>query len=135
MSQLHLLEELYRQRIRIDEKEQKKYQGLLKFLLDTMITKMKETTPEVSDLYRETYHGGSVFDGLKVGSTEQEFDMNIVFKWKTEFGEITRLGEDKKKNFCHIKVTKPELTPSEEKITFVQHGAESPISPLSRCST
>ena len=89
MSQLHLLEELYRQRIRIDEKEQKKYQGLLKILLDTMITKMKETTPEFNDIYRETYHGGSVFDGLKVGSTEQEFDLNISRKSHANLMQIS----------------------------------------------
>merc|ERR1719158_494975 len=56
MSQLQLLEELYNQRIKIDEDEQKKYQGLLKFVVDTMINKMKESTPEFKDLYRETYY-------------------------------------------------------------------------------
>ena len=130
MSQLHLLEDLYNQRIKIDEEEQKKYQGLLKYVVDTMISKMKESTPEFNDLYRETYYGGSFFDGLKIGSTEQEFDLNIVFRWKSQSGEITRLGEDKrKKNFCYIKVTKPVLSPSEEKITFNMHGVQylSPI--------
>jgi len=130
MSQLHLLEDLYNQRIKIDEEEQKKYQGLLKYVVDTMISKMKEKTPEFNDLYRETYYGGSFFDGLKIGSTEQEFDLNIVFKWKTQSLEITRLEEDKKKkNFCYIKVTKPVLSPSEEKITFKLHGVQylSPI--------
>ena len=130
MSQLHLLEDLYNQRIKIDEEEQKKYQGLLKYVVDTMISKMKESTPEFNDLYRETYYGGSFFDGLKIGSTEQEFDLNIVFRWKSQSGEITGLGEDKrKKNFCYIKVTKPVLSPSEEKITFNMHGVQylSPI--------
>jgi len=129
MSQLHLLEKLYNQRIKLDAEEKKKYQGLLKHVVDTMISKMKETTPEFNDLYRETYYGGSFFDGLKIGSTEQEFDLNIVFKWKTQAGEITRLGEDKKNNFGHIKVRKPVLSPSEEKITFNLHGVQylSPI--------
>ena len=130
MSQLHQLEDLYNQRIKIDETEQKRYQGLLKYVVDEMISKMKETTPEFADLYRETYYGGSFFDGLKIGSTEQEFDLNIIFKWKAQHGEITRLGEDqKKKNFCYIKVTKPVLTPSEEKITFSDQGVKylSPI--------
>ena len=130
MSQLHQLEDLYNQRIKIDENEQKRYQGLLKYVLDTIISKMKQTTPEFNDLYRETYYGGSFFDGLKVGSTDQEFDLNIVFKWKAQHGEITRLGEDqKKKNFCYIKVTKPALTPSEEKITVDSQGVKylSPI--------
>ena len=35
MSQLYLLEDLYNQRIKIDEEEQKKYQGLLKYVVDT----------------------------------------------------------------------------------------------------
>ena len=109
MSQLYLLEDLYNQRIKIDEEEQKKYQGLLKYVVDTMISKMKEATPEFNDLYRETYYGGSFFDGLKIGSTEQEFDLNIVFRWKSQSGEIT---DKRKKNFCYIKVTKLVLSPS-----------------------
>ena len=130
MSQLHQLEDLYNQRIKIDETEQKRYQGLLKYVVDKMISKMKEAMPKFADLYRETYYGGSFFDGLKIGSTEQEFDLNIIFKWKAQHGEITRLGEDqKKKNFCYIKVTKPVLTPSEEKIIFSDEGVKylSPI--------
>merc|ERR1711915_20183 len=80
---------------------------------------MKKTSPEFDDLYRETYWGGSFFDGLKVGSTEQEFDLNIVFKWKGTYGEIKAVGADsKKKNFAFIEVKKSPLTNSEEKITF-----------------
>merc|ERR1711892_606962 len=130
MSQLHQLEDLYNQRIKIDENEQKRYQGLLKYVVDEMISKIKETTPEFADLYRETYYGGSFVDVLKIGLTEQEFDLNIIFKWKAQHGEITRLVEDqKKKNFCYIKVTKPVITPSEEKITFSDQGVKylSPI--------
>ena len=119
MSQLHQLEGLYNQKVKIDEQEQKRYQGLLKYVVDTVIDNMKKITPEFDDLYRETYWGGSFFDGLKVGSTEQEFDLNIVFKWKTTYGEIKAVGTDsKKKNFAFIEVKKSPLTNSEEKITF-----------------
>jgi hypothetical protein len=47
---------------------------LLKNLVGTIIAKMKEKSKTSNALYRDTYFGGSVFDGLKVNSTDQEFD-------------------------------------------------------------
>ena len=80
-----------------------------------MISKMRALCPVFDTLYRETYYGGSVFDGLKVNPTKQEFDLNIVFQRIPV--EVTGLGEDPvKKNFGFLRVTKPTLSPEEEKI-------------------
>ena len=61
----------------------------------------------------------------KVGSTEQEFDLNLVFKWNKNACQIVNLGQDpKKKNFGNIMVTKPDrdLSQSEHKIVFNDNG-------------
>ena len=115
MSQTHELEQLYIERVRVDKDLENEYRGLLKHVVDLMISKMKAMSPVFEELYRETYYGGSFFDGLKVNSTKQEFDLNIVFKRIPM--EVTGLGEDPaKKNFCFLRVTKPTLSPEEEKI-------------------
>ena len=115
MSQTHELEQLYIQRVQVDEGLQNEYRGLLKHVVDLMISKMKALSPVFEALYRETYYGGSFFDKLKVNSSKQEFDLNIVFKRIPM--EVTGLGEDPfRGNFCFLKVTKPTLSPEEEKI-------------------
>ena len=115
MSQTDELEQLYNERVRVDEGLQNEYRGLLKHVVDLIISKMKALSPVFEALYRETYYGGSFFDGLKVNSTRQEFDLNIVFKRIPM--EVTGLGEDPAKgNFCFLRVTKPTLSPEEEKI-------------------
>ena len=106
MSQTHELEQLYTERVRVDEALQDEYRALLKHIVELMISKMKAVSPDFNALYRETYYGGSFFDRLKVNSTDQEFDLNIVFKRIPM--EVTGLGEDPaKENFCSLLVTKP----------------------------
>ena len=66
MTNLQKLEDLYGRNVIVDEEEAKKYRGILKHLVDVVIGNMKQTSPEMAELYRETYWGGSSFDGLKV---------------------------------------------------------------------
>ena len=98
MSQISQLENLYNTRVKVEDFEQKRYQALMKFLMQEIISKMKDKSKTFNALYRETYYGGSVFDGLKVNSTEQEFDLNILFKWKAKDLEVERLGDNLTKN-------------------------------------
>ena len=117
MSQISQLENLYNKRVKVDDSEQKRYLSLMKTLVGAIIAKMKEKSKTFNALYREPYYGGSVFDGLKVNSTGQEFDLNILFKWKAKDLEVVRLGQDsKKKNFGFLKATKKDLTLCEDKI-------------------
>ena len=61
----------------------------------------------------------------QVGSTHQEFDLNIVFKWNPTFCKLVNLGgDDKKKNFALLRVTKPEMTGSERKVVFQEGGVD-----------
>ena len=107
MSQIFHLEQMYNTRVRIEESEQKKYLSLMKNIVGRIIQEMKERSQTFNVLYKETYFGGSVFDGLKVNSTGQEFDLNIIFKCKAKDVEVVGLGHDsKRKNFCFLKVSK-----------------------------
>ena len=64
---LGMLEDLYNQRIKVAEAEEKKYRGIVKYFVeDVIVDQMMKTSPDMADLYRETYWGGSVYDGLKV---------------------------------------------------------------------
>ena len=84
---------------------------------------MNNTKIITDNLYRDTYYGGSFFDGLKIGSSSQEFDLNIFFKWKMKHCQIVNLGQDhQKKNFCYLRVTKSILSESERKIVFSEGG-------------
>ena len=134
MSQANQLEALYRRKVKIDRGETQRYQSLLNFLLDDVVSKMRETSKTFNALFSKIYYGGSFFDGLKVGSTDQEFDLNLIFKWREEDLEVVRLGEDsKKRNFCFLKVTKSQLSKAEETIVNTDDYRQSPclyLSPL-----
>ena len=132
MSQASQLEALYRRKVKIDQNEKQRYRSLLNFLLDDVVSKMRETSKTFDALFSKIYYGGSFFDGLKVGSTDQEFDLNIIFKWREEGLEVVRLGEDsKKRNFCFLKVTKSQLSKAEEKVVNTDYYGDSPIVYLS----
>ena len=116
MSDLQKLEDLYNREIKLDD-DGGFYRGLLNAMMnDVIIPEMKRTSPDFANLYKKIYYGGSTFDGLKIGSTSQEFDLNVLFKWSPKHCEIVNLGQDKKKNFAALKVTKPNLSASESKI-------------------
>ena len=132
MSQASQLEALYRRKVKIDEGEKQRYRRILNFLLEDVVSKMRETSKTFNALFSKIYYGGSFFDGLKVGSTDQEFDLNIIFKWSEEDLEVVRLGEDsKKRNFCFLKVTKSQLSKAEEKIVNIDHYGQSQVVYLS----
>ena len=66
-----------------------------------------------------------MFSLFKVGSTHQEFDLNIVFKWNPNGCRIVKIGQDQmKKNFAPLLVTKSDLTASERKIIFTDRGVD-----------
>ena len=115
MSQIGRLEELYNSRVRVDSALQKDYQGLLEYVMTTLITMMKQVSPMFGLLYRETYFGGSFFDGLKVNSTDQEFDLNIVFKWNPKDLKVAKVSSDAK-NFTFLEVAKQFLNTAESSI-------------------
>ena len=80
---------------------------MLHFVVDTLLENARKISPELYQLYCETYYGGSFFDGLKVGSTSQEFDLNIVYSWRANHLEISGLGTDQtKQNVCYLKDTR-----------------------------
>ena len=134
MSQASQLEALYNRKVKIDDRESQRYQSLLNFLVEDVVSKMRETSKTFNALFSKIYYGGSFFDGLKVGSTDQEFDLNIIFKWREEDLEVVRLGEDsKKRNFCFLKVSKSQLSKAEEMIVNTDDYGQSPclyLSPL-----
>ena len=136
ISQIHQLEDLYSRKVMVDENEKKKYQDLFNFLLkhnnEGVLTKMKASSPAFNKLYSKTYYGGSFFDGLKVNSSYQEFDLNILFKWRESDLVVSRLGEDpKKKNFCFLRVKKDNINQMEEKIVDTDHYSSEPVHYLS----
>ena len=99
----HFLEQLYAREIKLDEQEKKQYKALLQNVLSVVIEKMKEASPAFKELYRRNYYGGSFYDGLKVGSTGQEFDLNILFSWPDHSIKIANLGDDvRKPNFADL---------------------------------
>ena len=106
-SPIHQLESLYNAVVRVDREEEGRYRDILHFVVDTVLLNARQFSPEFAQLYRKIYYGGSFFDGLKVGSTSQEFDLNIVFSWRSQDLEISQLGTDKsKQNFCYLKDTR-----------------------------
>ena len=148
MSDLRKLEDLYNREIKIDDDEVEFYRGLLNAMIQFIIPEMKRASPDFANLFRNIYYGGSFFDGLKVGSTPQEFDLNVLFKWSPNHCEITNLDKDKK-NFALLQVTKQNLTPSEMKIVEntgnmqiispvkvnIQRKSPAPHILITRCST
>ena len=101
------LKRIFDENIKLDQKEANKYETVLRLVLAELILVMKETSTVFSDLFEEVYFGGSFFDGLKVASTMQEFDINIIFKLAsmTSIG-IVDLGKDERKpNFANLRMS------------------------------
>ena len=98
-------------------------------IVNNLFGKMKESSPAFKDLFREFYFGGSTFDGLKVGSSGHEFDLDVVFKGKAENCCFVGLGNDPtNKNFCFIKITADRIGSSYEEISATR-GNEKYLSP------
>ena len=132
LSQTAQLEQMYCRKVKQTKEVETRYEDLFQFLIDMLISKMKASSTTFDALYSRTYLGGSFFDGLKVGSKYQEFDINILFKWKEDDLEVVRLGEDtSKKNFCYLKVKKQIKSKSKQKIVDTDHYASNPANYLS----
>ena len=128
-SENHQLETLYNKFIKIHEHEENFYQALFKFILESLIKQMKRYSEDFRQLYRETYYGGSFYDGLKIGTTKHEFDVNIVFDIEQKDIEIKGLGKDRKKeNFCFISLV--GKTAPKNRCIVERQTSERTISPL-----
>ena len=104
LSEIHQLEFLYKKQVKTDKEEQERYEVVLHFVVNHLIDKMKLYSSEFDRLFKGIYYTGSFWDGLTVNSTTQEFDLNIVFDWKTSDLEIRGLDSDgKKPNFCYLR--------------------------------
>ena len=73
---------LYSSKIEVGSKKQRQYLNLLKFVMNFLIVQMRQVAPDFSKRVAEIYCGGSFFDGLKTDSQAQEFDMNILFRFR-----------------------------------------------------
>jgi hypothetical protein len=106
----HNLENIYTTRVMVPKAKRETYDALLGEVMNTLIERMKDMSHEFRFHYLETYCGGSHFDGLKVDSTHQEFDLNIVFKWDPENILIKGLGlQKKKRNFCFLETKRKRV--------------------------
>ena len=101
------LKRIFDENVKLDQKEANKYETVLRLVLAELILVMKETSTVFSDLFDEVYFGGSFFDGLKVASTMQEFDINIIFKLSTRTSvALVDLGKDERKpNFANLRMS------------------------------
>ena len=99
----HKLEQLYNSEIKLDVTEDKRCSKVLNKVLATVLATAKEKSSDFKELYRETYYGGSYYDGLKVKSTDFEYDLNIVFLTPKTSWALANLGDDvRKPNFANI---------------------------------
>ena len=99
------LKRIVDENVKLDQKEANKYETVLRLVLAELILVMKETSTVFSDLFDEVYFGGSFFDGLKVASTMQEFDINIIFKLASSVA-LVDLGKDERKpNFANLRMS------------------------------
>ena len=87
------LESLYQNHVLVNREKGLKYLDLLRHIVNPIIEKMKESSPEFRKVYSgECYLGGSFFDGLKSDSTPPEFDLNLLFDYKALALEIYGLN-------------------------------------------
>ena len=98
------LEHLFSSKIEVGSKKQRQYLNLLKFVMNFLMVQMKQVAPYFSKRVAEIYCGGSFFDGLKTDSQAQEFDMNVIFRFNSDYFHLCQLGDYKgKENFCYLR--------------------------------
>ena len=73
MSSTNELEKLYSERVKADKALKSDFQGLIKYVVDTVICRMMAQSPEFKAIYSK-----ALFDDFKEASSEEEFDLNIV---------------------------------------------------------
>ena len=101
MSLANGLEKLYNERMQKNEALKMEYEDLLKHVVDKVITKMKDQSPEFKAIYSETHYRKALFDELKENSPQQEFDLNI-FMGLSFHGDLELFG-DPTKNLCMLR--------------------------------
>ena len=75
---MNVLENIYKENLKLSKFQTERYQDILISFLDVFLEQMKRT-PLFREFFEKPYFGGSFFDGLKLASTSQEFDLNLVF--------------------------------------------------------
>ena len=100
---MDILEHIYIENVLLDEIQSDRYEKTLKGVMDVLIFHMKKT-PLFYEFFDEVYFGGSFFDGLKLASTSQEFDLNLVFKFKSDIKVKGLNTEYSKPNFAYLKL-------------------------------
>ena len=84
------LQRIVDENVKLDQMEANKYETVLRLVLAELILVISVTSL--------MYFGGSFFDGLKVASTMQEFDINIIFKLASSVA-LVDLGKDERKPY------------------------------------
>lgn len=117
----------------VSDQEQKKYNSLLEATLATFTRELRRGSPHMDQLFRNIYYSGSYFDGLKVGKSGQEFDLNLVLNISRNKVRILDLGSDlRKPNFAHLAF---DGVPNEAERTILVNSAYgTTLSPDKMCS-
>ena len=111
-SENEILENLFNERVKLDEQSSQLHQRVLEKMLETLIQQAKEVSPEFKEVFREIFYGGSFFDKLKVKTTDYEYDLNFVFKEPKSSFDICNLGDDfRKPNFATLRTNDHNLSP------------------------
>ena len=72
-----ILEEIYVEKVKLDEEEQDKSNRIIEVFREVMIRRMCANNGLFHAMYRELYYTGSFFDGLKICEPD-EYDLNLV---------------------------------------------------------
>ena len=98
------LDLIYQNNLLLDNFQSERYEKTLRSLMLVLIVQMRKSSPVFNYFFNEIYFGGSFFDGLKLASTSQEFDLNIVFKFKSQISIVGLNTERCKPNFAYLKL-------------------------------
>ena len=60
-----ILEEIYVEKVKLDEEEKCKSNEIIEFIREVLIRRMCENNSLFNAMYRELYYTGSSYDGLK----------------------------------------------------------------------
>ena len=125
--QNEILLEIADENINLKPNIQAIHDDLLTEVLNLVIYNMRQSTPHFDHQFQILYYGGSYFDGLKIRSSCQEYDINIVFK--TSDVKIVDLGTDQAKpNFCKLELTSNSRSDAEDSICY-EHRHRQYLSP------
>ena len=103
MSSTNEFEKLYNERVERDEALEKNYKGLIEYVVDTVISRMKAQSPEFKAIYSEALYAESLTSRRAL--LGEEFYLNIVLCSRDDsYGTYLDLVDDPTgKSFCHLK--------------------------------